>query len=253
MHLRPLSVSDLPAAASLVADAMRDDEIWQYLCPARMEYYSHYRDSFLRRMKLRLSKPGWVTYVAVTDADDEGEPISSHGGGKIVGYAAWERDGNSPAARKWRGKNDTFGCWIERFLQGIEGYYIDFFNLDKSVDKFNLATYLSATEGSFPSKIYPELWYLSTLAVHPSYQRRGIGTKLVEWGMEQARMEKVPVGLEPSIKGTGLYEKLGFRTISKSEWIEGQWVSAMLWEPPIEGAVEGPAREEEDRSVTKES
>jgi hypothetical protein len=85
---------------------MLDDELFEYLCPRRKEYYSHFRDFFLRRQKMRLSTPGWVLRVAVTDAGDWG---TEHKGGEIVGYAAWERIGNDPAALKWKSENSGWG------------------------------------------------------------------------------------------------------------------------------------------------
>ncbi|ODH46738.1 hypothetical protein GX48_07194 [Paracoccidioides brasiliensis] len=235
MHIRPLLAADLPDAASVVADAMLDDEVWQYLSPRRMEYYDNYRASFVRRLKIRLLTPGYVTYVAVADPPNDIEGFTGQvqeRGDKVVGYAAWVREGTSPAARKWRRNNETIGCWLERSLQNIEKKYIDTFNPDKSLDKVKLETYISATQDNFPSELFPELWYLATLAVHPDYQRRGIGKMLTSWGIEQARAENVPVGLEPSDKGLGLYEKLGFQEVRRSEWIAGKSAVVMIWEPP---------------------
>ncbi|KAK2783421.1 hypothetical protein FQN53_009184 [Emmonsiellopsis sp. PD_33] len=228
MHIRPLQPADFSDAATLLADAFRDDEVFILLYPGRMQYYSHYRASFLHRIKLRFSTPGWITYVAVTDPGDDGP---GQPGGKIVGYAAWERKGDSDAARQWKSKNESIRCRLETFLQTIEEQYTSFFHLDKSSDASNLAAFVDATANNFPSTIFPEMWYLALLGIHPGYQRRGIGALLVNWGVEQAQAEHIPAGLESSVMGSGLYQKFGFRLLSKSKWINGQWLSAMLWEP----------------------
>ncbi|KAK2801316.1 hypothetical protein FQN51_005416 [Onygenales sp. PD_10] len=228
MHIRPLQPADFSDAATLLADAFRDDEVFIHLYPGRMQYYSHYRASFLHRIKLRFSTPGWITYVAVTDPGDDGP---GQPGGKIVGYAAWERKGDSDAARQWKSKNESIWCRLETFLQTIEEQYTSFFHLDKSSDASNLAAFVDATANNFPSTIFPEMWYLALLGIHPGYQRRGIGALLVNWGIERAQAEHIPAGLESSVMGSGLYQKFGFRLLSKSKWINGQWLSAMLWEP----------------------
>lgn len=83
----------------------------------------------------------------------------------------------------------------------------------------------------FPFSDYPTLWYLSFLAVHPAHQRRGIGSKLVQWGLEQAACENVPAGLEASIKGIELFRKLGFVVVNESNWLERVAIQAMAWAP----------------------
>ncbi|EEH39525.2 hypothetical protein PAAG_08794 [Paracoccidioides lutzii Pb01] len=80
-----------------------------YLSPRRMEYYDNYWASFVRRLKILLSTPGYVTYVAVADPPDDIEGLAGQvqeRGDKVVGYAAWVREGTSPAARKWKRNNE---------------------------------------------------------------------------------------------------------------------------------------------------
>lgn len=55
-----------------------------------------------------------------------------------------------------------------------------------------------------------EHYYLDTLAVHPAFQRRGVGSMLVRWGVERAEEDGVGVYLDASRDGKRLYEKCGF-------------------------------------------
>lgn len=119
---------------------------------------------------------------------------------------------------------------VERKFLSLTNQASSSMHPDRSVDLSRLAEY-DAIE-CFPYSDHPDLWLLSTLAVHPDHQGQGIGQKLVEWGLEQASREGTPVGLEASAKSTGLYEKLGFRIINHLEW-EGITINAMLWEQPI--------------------
>ncbi|PGH03169.1 hypothetical protein GX51_04204 [Blastomyces parvus] len=268
MHIRPLEAADIPDVATLVADAMLDDEVWAYLAPNRLKYYSEYRGNFLLRTKLRFSSPGWALLVAVTDPEDEGgtEQGQGHGqgsgrGGKVVGYCAWHRIGDSPAARRWKEGKETLGWWLERHLLNIQLRYTDISNQNRAIDNSRMQEYVSVTAGNFPSDIFPELWYVGILATHPSYQRRGIGKLLVQWGIEQGRAESVPVGLEPSLMGRGLYTKLGFRDLGTVEFMGEQWVAMMLWEPPglsaeeswFEKATKLERRREEEKKKRKKT
>ncbi|KAF3048402.1 hypothetical protein E8E12_011768 [Didymella heteroderae] len=61
-------------------------------------------------------------------------------------------------------------------------------------------------------------WYLHLLAVDPSYQNRGFGRELVDWGLEKARKEGVHASVisndskEPFYFKCGLDEIIGYMT-----------------------------------------
>lgn len=53
------------------------------------------------------------------------------------------------------------------------------------------------------------------MAVHPEYQRRGIGALLTKAGIEVAERSGLPIYLESSKEGVALYNKLGFRELKE--------------------------------------
>lgn len=111
----------------------------------------------------------------------------------------------------------------------MEDRYLALIYPDRSVDPYRLEQYLASVVDCFPFSDFPNHWFLSTVAVDPLRQRRGIGQQLVRWGLQQGLQDHVPVGLEASIMGFGLYEKLGFRTINKLEFMPGMTICAMVY------------------------
>ncbi|KAF3391625.1 hypothetical protein F1880_007762 [Penicillium rolfsii] len=59
-------------------------------------------------------------------------------------------------------------------------------------------------------------YFLDLLGVHPSYQGRGLGSKLLRWGLARADEEGVEVYLSGSPDGRPLYERNGFQTVGES-------------------------------------
>jgi ribosomal protein S18 acetylase RimI-like enzyme len=55
--------------------------------------------------------------------------------------------------------------------------------------------------------------YCHILAVHPEYQRRGIGELLMQFGIDVAQKAVLPIYVESSREGVRLYEKTGCRRI----------------------------------------
>lgn len=94
-------------------------------------------------------------------------------------------------------------------------------------------------------------YHLNFLGVHPDYQRRGIGAKIVRYGVEKAKEEGIPCSLEASRAGKKVYVNCGFREIGTcdpfhgKEWKEGMHCreegcdfaagSFMVWEPGVDG------------------
>jgi len=57
--------------------------------------------------------------------------------------------------------------------------------------------------------------FLKILLCHPSYQRRGAGSALTKWGIDQAARHGLDTTVFASPMGLALYKKLGFREIGR--------------------------------------
>ena len=73
------------------------------------------------------------------------------------------------------------------------------------------------------SKIPREpLWHLDSVAVAPGWQGRGIGSALVEFGLEYARESGTAMVLETGTqRNVPLYERLGFHVVEEADSPEG--------------------------------
>jgi ribosomal protein S18 acetylase RimI-like enzyme len=73
------------------------------------------------------------------------------------------------------------------------------------------------------SKIPREpLWHLDTVAVAPGWQGRGIGSALIEFGLERARESGTAMVLETGTqRNVPLYERLGFHVVEEADPPEG--------------------------------
>ena len=78
-----------------------------------------------------------------------------------------------------------------------------------------------------------EIWYLIMLYVHPDFQRRVVATKLLDWGLNHARLRGEKAYLEASESGRRLYLKKRFTEIGElivgGEGKDGS--TCILWEP----------------------
>jgi ribosomal protein S18 acetylase RimI-like enzyme len=72
--------------------------------------------------------------------------------------------------------------------------------------------------------------------VHPDFQRRGVGSALLDWGLSHARFQGEKVYLEASEFGKGLYLKNGFKKVGElvvDEEGDRAMFTYMLWDPVI--------------------
>jgi GNAT superfamily N-acetyltransferase len=63
--------------------------------------------------------------------------------------------------------------------------------------------------------ILEEVWQLSLICVRPDYHRQGIGSRLMEWGLDQAKASGRKVYIEASPLGKGLCMKKGFKAVGE--------------------------------------
>ena len=130
---------------------------------------------------------------------------------------------------------------FERFAAQAQMRYMKLFRLDPSLDVSHLKAYKDVMETQNPADSalegHDEHLWLYTLATHPKYQRKGVGKRLLKWGIKRAEMEGIPIGLIASPEGAGLYASAGFKDVGLCVLdFDGTRIAdrAMIWWPDIE-------------------
>lgn len=172
----------------MLARAFYDDPVWVWALP----------DGSRRRRVLP-----WVFARIVAL---EARRVHAVGDGEGKGVALWVPPGSPPPRSRdlWRA-----GFPLVAARLGREG--------SRRVDAFQVASRTLLIDlGSASS------WFLSGLGVDPGAQRSGIGTQLVEWGIERAAEAGRPaVLLTSNVANIPFYERLGLHVAAEEELPRG--------------------------------
>ena len=165
------------------------------------------------------------------ELDPKGIVVCAVIDGKVAGSAAW-----TMPKRLWR--SESLGEVIYRkgiqYKDALEDWMFPPFWHDRGRrEQFHKAQEDCMEKILGPGAI-DEMWYLKVLAVHPEYQRKGVGAALVDWGLKHARERGEKAYLEATPFGKGLYLKKGFTTVGELYvGVEGDELRlpCMLWDP----------------------
>ena len=174
LMVRPLNPSDVPHAAALAADAFHTDPLFTHLYP----------DPVRRRHGLRMEFAAYLRriYLPIGIVETVGD---------LDGIALWTPPGAGNALG-WREK-----LLIPMLLRAVG--WRRFWIALRDYHAFNAA---------FPND--PVL-YLGLLAVAPEAQGQGVGSALLQAGLNRADRHGWPVYLETGTEGNvGFYERHGF-------------------------------------------
>ena len=238
----------------------RDDPLANYVVKAdsMTGYATTCRMQTLHFLRQVLLNPGTLAWVVETDSHDKPlkavsddpsspsqTPESTTGGGQVIGWAIWTRHGTSPVAQNWKRANSSLSTQLEALLHSLTTWSINHLS-NPIIDRNHTAAVSHIMRSDFDRAIFAEAWQLEGCYVDPRWRRRGAGTLALEWGMAQARAERVPVVMKASPSGVAFYEKAageagpgtwgGFRRLRREAFDaffetggEGYW--QMVWEP----------------------
>ncbi|KAF4971481.1 hypothetical protein FSARC_1709 [Fusarium sarcochroum] len=225
MLIRTATRDDIPAAGVVAAAAYIDDEQDAFMFPGRKKYYDKYLKTKESIVRHGMDDSTGTVIVAELQEGDEGWA----GTAELMGFCIWYRDQEKKDTEDVEKKEPLISRVKSRITSlDIFDYVSDMF--DPLTSASNAAT-MARTCRLPSSKRYfgtdpgdCAMCGIMDIAIHPKYQGRGVARRLVEWGMNKARVEGVPIELAATPAGSGLYTKLGFKKI-------GVW----RWKPGMEG------------------
>lgn len=202
VSVRSYRATDHDEAIKILVDAFEDDPSFRRVTPLARGL--GHRETLERMLSAQIRRhyiPHGRIDVAVDGETDDATPL---------GVALWSTpdDGSGPVE-----KISALKDWVSLFGRHAA-----------------TAVLRDRQESSFEPRFAH--WYLYTLAVSPAAQRRGVGTALLNHGLERAGNDAVY--LEASTPdAANLYERLGFVPMGRLPK-HGEGVHEMgMWRPPV--------------------
>jgi GNAT superfamily N-acetyltransferase len=201
LELHPLPASEFTIYYNVAASAFRPGIMSvMYPNPPTQEDTEHAVAAMIRAEKRHPGR-AQIFKVVNTDLPDE-KPFH-----RVVGVASWkvfphERREEDLKREEEEDEKDIaeFGRPPNMNPEGIEAFGKIY------------AEYRKKHLGNRPYVL------LHVLATRPEFVRQGVGKKALEWGIAKSEEMGVPMWLEGSPQGVGLYKKVGFEVVDTLPW-----------------------------------
>jgi ribosomal protein S18 acetylase RimI-like enzyme len=210
--IRRASLRDGPQIGRVAGITYYNTPLTSWIYPHREKYHSQYEFRAIERTINKMLSPRNETYVACTAS------------GTIVGEAQFVRLGDDAGARKMIREVGV----VKRVLMWMASWVFWVYcklwwwleGGDKSVDAKAAETFAGwcKLDNEKHWESHDERasrWHAQSVVVLPEWQGKGIGKKLMAEVMKKAQRDMVIVGLEASVKGEGLYIRLGFELLDR--------------------------------------
>ncbi|KAK4031153.1 putative N-acetyltransferase ycf52-like protein, partial [Parachaetomium inaequale] len=205
MIIRLASEADLEAMTAVLVGASPLDPVYPYRFPDRHLYPAEFAALCRRKCAEYLE----TSTVVVCEL-----PIDVYGAAtQVVAFSAWDMPA---AAQPPRSRRASAVEPTSPTSPTLPTSPTTIGNLTRqSAFRAALTTHKIAL---FDARYRPEQGghvFLKILLTHPSHQRRGAGTALALWGVEQARALGAYTTVFASPMGLSLYRRLGFREVGR--------------------------------------
>ncbi|KAH6962452.1 acyl-CoA N-acyltransferase [Ilyonectria sp. MPI-CAGE-AT-0026] len=211
MLIRTATEEDIPAAGAVAAAAYIDDEQDAFIFPGRMKHTKRYLKTKESIVRHGMKDPTATVILMVLEEGDEGWS----GKPDIVGFCIWYREDGDE-------KTSISGSELFQYASDLINPLVSAPNTSIMARTCRLPS----SNNYFCPEIENSPQYgIMDIAVHPGFQGCGVARRLVEWGINKAKEEGIPIELSATPAGSVLYTKLGFKKV-------GVW----RWRPGMEGS-----------------
>lgn len=226
--LRWATRQDIAAITDILVENFMHFELYDHIAPTRRQHPDEYRRFVSHRVKLFYAKSEARYMVAEASLPTTNGVQQT----AIVGFATWEALGSENLlAEQWRHLSSGWTAKLERSLVSLDLQYYRYC-LDRIVDYDALDGIVNKLHSTYEHRDgLQNCLHLQFLMVDPGWQRgRGIGRKLLQWGIDVAKERGLPVVIESSLVGYDFYLKHGFRLL---EYVRVGTVSDKAYDAPI--------------------
>ncbi|OCK79234.1 hypothetical protein K432DRAFT_383259 [Lepidopterella palustris CBS 459.81] len=223
ISVRQGSLADLESMLEIGLAALPMDPQWNYRFPYRCIYPNETRKFTRLRFQEFLENKDGRWRVMLAEGEDAQGPIQT----RLMAFAVWE-------IFNWR----TLRSEQKVTRRSSRRPHHRLFRRDGDPRRMQAwSDILSSSKRHLFDKYYGTGHFqLQILATHPSFQRRGAGTALCQWGMQIAERMKMAISVFASPMGYRLYSHLGFDylasvTVKVQEEEESVTLEAMAYLP----------------------
>ncbi|CAF3444562.1 unnamed protein product [Fusarium graminearum] len=219
VRIRRAEEADLDALTTLILTSFRQFQLFAYLYSSLQSSPASASDTlwyWRRRLHLEMLDPYTDVLVADIGVEDKSPDAGDDMGAKYLHeWMATRMDRKDPQIQKNVRKpyqEETITTKPTAIPKRAKQSWTAWL---KDQDPQAYAEYINA-EGRLAGDCYSSevVYYLDNLTVDFRFQRRGIGKELVQRGLEEATRINLPAMTEASLKGEGLYYRLGFEKIA---------------------------------------
>ncbi|KAL2865307.1 GNAT family N-acetyltransferase [Aspergillus lucknowensis] len=179
-----------------------------------------------RRLATIATMPHGAMFKAVVDATSDGDD----GNEKIIGVARWvvHEDDEVITDSVDEVVDELLGLCIPEMDEAItRGFYTMAVEGKRGVLRVGTPIPGGGSGGSGEGDVgklrLRRRVELETIFVHPGYQRRGVASALLDWGVGEAERLGLLVYLEATEEGRPLYERFGFEVVREVDFDAGDF------------------------------
>ncbi|KAK4155266.1 putative N-acetyltransferase ycf52-like protein [Chaetomidium leptoderma] len=210
MMIRLASEADLEAMTAVLIGASALDPVYPYRFPDRHLYPDEFAALCRRKCSEYLDSSTVVVCEMPVD-DAYGSPT------QVVAFSAWDMP--SAADPACQSRRDSAVVLVEPTSPTSPTFPSPPTTIGNVTRQSAFRAALAKHKTEFFDARFgggqQQHVFLKILLCHPTHQRRGAGTALTVWGIEQARRLGVHTTVFASPMGLRLYQKLGFREVGR--------------------------------------
>ncbi|KAM7184365.1 Acyl-CoA N-acyltransferase [Naviculisporaceae sp. PSN 640] len=232
--VRPATEADAPAIAAVGRESFRDG-IGQLMYPPRLSHRTlentpadaegaPFMDEWTWQVQKAKKRMQMMMTIVLVDSDAQGPD----GQQEILGFAHWEAPKGSEYYRGPLEEEEHKEAEKKvEVLAPVPPTY------DRTFDKRCEEQFEFETKRVLGENGHKDMWYLAVLCVAPQHQGKGVGKKLLQWGMARGAEERKSLFLLASTEGYPLYRSQGFQTIGEFHLLDVLHSRAMILPAPF--------------------